>query len=148
MSHPFHSAGCGCAHDTLDQSQLTTLYPSIDLSRLVCYNESQPNQARNILRPWEDRHNPTAHLDSASDDSELLLLVPFTTNVKVRSVTVRSEGERAPDKVRLFVNREDLDLSSVGDTQPAQELNLAADPDARLDYPLKSALHTQQWWWR
>ena len=139
MSHPFHSAGCGCAHDSLDQSQLTTLYPSIDLDRLVCYNESQPNQSRTIIRPWEDRHNPTQHLDSSDDDSELLLLVPFTTNVKVRSVTVRSEGDSAPDRVRLFVNRDDLDLSSVGDTQPAQEINLAADPEARLDYPLKSA---------
>ena len=139
MSHPFHSAGCGCAHDSLDQSQLATLYPSIDLDRLVCYNEAAPNQARTVIRPWEERLNSTQHLDSSDGDSELLLLVPFTTNVKVRSLTLRSEGEAAPDKVRLFVNREDMDLSGVGDAQPAQEINLAADPTAQLDYPLKSA---------
>lgn len=36
-----------------------------------------------------------------------------------------------------YVNRDDLDLSSVGDTAAAQELELADDVDGYLDYPLK-----------
>lgn len=36
-----------------------------------------------------------------------------------------------------FVNRDDLDLSSVHDVSCAQELELAEDPDGFVDYPLK-----------
>ena len=101
MSHPFHSSGCGCAHETLDDAQLTTLYPSIDRERVRCYNESELDQCRLIIRPWEQRRQPDAVLRSHSDDAELLLFLPFTTNVRVRALTLITTGDHAPDKVRM-----------------------------------------------
>lgn len=38
-----------------------------------------------------------------------------------------------------YVNRDDLDLSSVHDTAAAQELELVDDMDGYLDYPLKQS---------
>jgi len=38
-----------------------------------------------------------------------------------------------------FVNRDDLDLSSVHDAAATQELELAEDTEGYLDYPLKAA---------
>ena len=105
MSHPYHSAACGCSHDTLDQSQLSTLYPSIDHHRIVCYNESQPGQARRIIRPWEERKREDV-LISHEGDAELLLLVPFTTTVKVKTVTLITAGDQAPDTVRLSASQQ------------------------------------------
>ena len=137
MSHPFHSAQCGCAHDTLDQAQLTSLYPFIDLARVRCYNESSPGQARRIIRPWEQRLLPSSSLSSHPDDADLLLLLPFITTVTVRSLTLTSHLPNAPSRVRLFINRDDLDLATAADTTATQEFNLAPDPRAELDYPLK-----------
>lgn len=49
----------------------------------------------------------------ASDcDGELLLIVPFTSQVKIRSVTLISRNETSfANVMRLYVNTENVDFS-------------------------------------
>mmetsp|Transcript_139613 Transcript_139613/g.434286 ORF Transcript_139613/g.434286 Transcript_139613/m.434286 type:complete len:206 (+) Transcript_139613:64-681(+) len=135
-----HGAGCGCKHeeDFLGVSQL--LLPWIDVENVVGLNEDTPNTARRVFRPYDMRLDDTLFVESTEDDEELLLLVPLTSPVKVTGITVIG-GDRgsAPSRVRLFINREDLDFSSVGDVEPTQELELAEDFHGAVQHPLRAA---------
>jgi hypothetical protein len=133
MSHPFHSSACGCAADSLVPAQVQTLYPFIDHPNIRCFNECQPNQSKLIIRPYEQRHLPLT-LSSHHDDAELLLHLPFTTTVKVTSLTLITSGPHAPNQLHLYTNRDDLDLSTVHDSPPTQSLPLT---DGEVDYPVK-----------
>jgi len=142
MSHQ-HSANCGCADavKAADAVQ-SSLYPSIDLDRLSVLNAcdecaAEPgNGARRCIKPWDER-NDSRRLLSDEDDGEMLLTIPFVNDVHLRSIAVMAWGDWQPRKIRLFVNRDDLDLSGINDVSPAQELELAPDTGGYIDYPLK-----------
>lgn len=50
-----------------------------------CLNASNGDAAKDVLRPWDQRRNRTPCLESNDDDPELLIRVPFTTDVKART---------------------------------------------------------------
>lgn len=93
--------------------------------------------ARVVFKPWDkrlERGGPT--LRSDDDDPELLLHVPFNGAVKLRAVTVvGGPAGAAPSKLRVFVNRDDLDFSTAADLQPTQEWDLLENVDGLIEYP-------------
>ncbi|KAH0478452.1 MAG: hypothetical protein KVP17_000527 [Porospora cf. gigantea B] len=77
-------------------------------------------------------------LVQSDDDPELLLRIPFNTPVSLHSlVVIGGEGGTAPSCLRVFADRELLDLSTADDETPVQELDLATDFCGTLEYPLK-----------
>ena len=55
-------------------------------------------------------------MQSHHGDPELLMYVPFTCPVKVMSITVIGGGSgTSPNKIRLFKDASNLDLSNVVD---------------------------------
>ena len=138
MSHQ-HSGSCGCAEAAKAADAISTsLFPSIDLSRVRCFNEAEHDMGRHCLKPWDQRNDARRTL-SDPDDGELLLHIPFTSAVHIRSLALMAWGDWRPVRVRLFVNRDDLDLSSAPDAACAQEVQLNDDTEGWLDYPLKQA---------
>ena len=83
--HDCEAASCGEA----------SLYSHINHTGVTCLNAVDTAQAPRILRPWHERRTRDACLESAEDDGELLLHIPFTTDVKVR----RSLGANCPTRV-------------------------------------------------
>jgi hypothetical protein len=66
----------------------------------------------------------------------LILHVPFTSEVKVRSFAIIASGATRPTKCKIFINREDIDFSTASESkQFAQEVTLAPDTDASVEYP-------------
>lgn len=147
--------------DDTNASLGTSLRPSIDFPGVQCLNESRPNSGRDVLKFYEDRLSSAPSLMSQEDpdeDPELLMIVPFTEAVTMKSLCVLSYADAptasnagmptaAPRTLRVYVNRPNLDFDTVRDLKPAQTINLSSashqwsDEHAggTIDYPLRPA---------
>lgn len=66
----------------------------------------------------------------------LYLKVPFTGSVKLQALTlIGGMVQSAPDKLKVFINRDDLDFSMVSDLVPVQEWDLVDNSDGTMEYP-------------
>lgn len=137
MSSPhLHGPGCGCSDEVKEQSVNESLLAVIDRDRIRCLNEKLPGSGRNPFKAWSDRFDSTHVLESDVDD-ELLLFVPFVSTVKLKSIAVLAAGDTTPKLLNVWINRDDLDMSSVNETPPLQTFHLNEDTTAALDYPTK-----------
>jgi hypothetical protein len=152
--HDCEAASCGEA----------SLYSHINHTGVTCLNAVDTSQAPRILRPWHERRACEACLESPEDDAELLLHIPFTTDVKVRrllvtecpykrlliapcfsvvqlrGIMVAGGGDgTSPTVMRAFINRDDIDFGMAADLSPVQEFSLTEDATASLEYATKIA---------
>lgn len=113
MSHR-HSGACGCAEEAKQADALgTSLFASIDQERVWCLNEAEADAGRRCLRQaWHDRNDERARLLSDPDDGEMLLHIPFTAAVHVRSISIMAWGDWRPKKIKLSVHTRRLTISS------------------------------------
>lgn len=94
-------------------------------------------------KSWEERHDRSKYVESDVDE-DMLVWVPLTEVVKIRAICIVGGGEGAqpddaPSKVKIFVNREDLDLDSAKDLPCDQELDLQRGQYADMEHPLKQS---------
>lgn len=134
---------CSHAHDceASDCGTAFSLYKHITLDHVKCFNEETPDTCKGVFRAWQDRlqvlDNP---LRSNEDDPELLLFIPLDGAVKLQGIQViGGSPSTAPSKVKLYTNRDDLDFSAVQSVPPVQELELQADQQGLLEYPVQAA---------
>ncbi|XP_020080239.1 PITH domain-containing protein 1-like isoform X2 [Ananas comosus] len=74
-------------------------------------------------------------LESNEDDPELLVFIPFTCDVKIKSIAVvGGSGGTSPSKMRAFINREGIDFSDAQNMQPVQEWELTENLQGVLEY--------------
>ena len=94
---------------------------------------------RRVFRPWDQRLDPGSGggpLRSDDDDCELLLHVPFAGAVKLRALTViGGPAGASPSRLRVFVNRDDLDFAGAAAMAPTQEWDLLENPHGTVEYP-------------
>lgn len=135
-----HGAGCGCVHEE-DLSQTAVwLLPWIDVDNVTGLNEDEAGTAKRVFRPYDNRLDDTLFVESPEGDPELMVVVPFTSPIKLASVIVIGGDEgTCPSKVRLYVNREGLDFSSVADVEATQELDLIEDFHGAAEIPVRAA---------
>lgn len=102
-----------------------------------CLNEDEEGTCRYIFKPWHRRlEGEGPVLRSDPDDPELLIHVPFTGSVKLQAISVIGGPDgRAPAKLKVFVNRDDLDFSAVADLAPVQEWDLLENQNGVMEYP-------------
>lgn len=102
-----------------------------------CFNEAEQGLCQNIFKPWHrrlDTEGPS--LRSNADDPELLLHVPFTGSVKLQAISViGGTNGGAPAKLKVYVNRDDLDFATAADLAPVQEWDLVENLDGTMEYP-------------
>lgn len=135
-----HGSGCGCKHEEDLTGASKLLLPWIDVENVVGLNEETRNSAKTVFRGYSERLDDTRFVESPEDDDELLILVPLTNPVKVTGITViGGDGGCAPASVRLYINRDDLDFSSVNDVEPTQSLDLVEDFHGAIQHPLRAA---------
>lgn len=81
-----------------------SMYAAIDTSKVRCLNESELGACLHPFKPYSRRREAEPRLDSHDDDPELLLFVPFTRVVKLKSINIigghAGEGT-APTKIKL-----------------------------------------------
>ncbi|XAR69266.1 hypothetical protein NMG60_11000794 [Bertholletia excelsa] len=132
-----------CLHDHScedhDCSSDFSLYKHIDLSKISALNEAVPGSVKSVFKAWEHRLNLSeGFLESNEGDAELLVFIPFTSDVKIKSISVVGGADgTSPSKMRAFINREGIDFSDAQDMQPVQEWDLVENLQGVLEYQTK-----------
>ncbi|EIW84179.1 DUF1000-domain-containing protein [Coniophora puteana RWD-64-598 SS2] len=139
-----HHDGCSHEHhdhdhDSPDAGPKDNLYPYIDRPNVVALNASGNGQ--DVIKPWDERNSDQAFVESDADD-QLIIRIPFTGSVKLRSVLLKAgPGDLIPTKMALFANQPDLDFSDIADKTPAQEFEVAQGKEI-AEYTVKAAKFT------
>lgn len=69
-------------------------------------NLADPVSAPSIIKPWDSRLDESTSVSSLTDD-ELILYIPFTHSLRVRSLLLHPPGPSHPHRagrLRLFIN--------------------------------------------
>ncbi|KAI9711070.1 MAG: hypothetical protein M1812_007264 [Candelaria pacifica] len=135
-----HGAGGHDHSDDLTPALQTLLYQQIDFDGITTLNESAPHFGRAIVKKtWAERHDSSPELESDADE-QLLMYIPFTGSVKLHSVLVRTTpSPTAPQTLKVFANRDDLDFSAASSEQPTQTVHVSQTSEVQ-EIPLKRAL--------
>lgn len=137
----------GHSHDHEHGDDLgLSLRQYIDFTRVSCLNESVQGSGSSIFKLHEDRLSATPSLQSPEGDPELILHIPFTEAVTIQSITIRnastSSETASARRIKLFVDRDDLDFETARELPPHQQLELLPPhhlADGTIDYPVRPA---------
>jgi hypothetical protein len=90
-----------------------------------------------VVRSREDRLSREGEPLRSDDDPELMVHVPFISDVKVRGVMVIGGGSgSAPSRLKCWVNKApgEIDFANANRKTPTQQWDLAEDHDGTLEY--------------
>lgn len=125
-------------HDCADHSCAAhwSLHEHIDLSKVSALNEAVIGSVKSVFKSWDRRLDTSEGLlESIDGDPELLVFIPFTSDVKIKSISiVGGSGGKSPSKMRAFINREGIDFSDAQNMQPVQEWDLTENLQGILEY--------------
>ncbi|KAK7920374.1 hypothetical protein PG985_008396 [Apiospora marii] len=148
MSHQCHDEHdhSGHGHDEHDHSDDITpalqhsLYQHIDFDGVQTLNEETTGSGKAVLKKtWAERLEVEPEVASDADE-QLIVQVPFTGQVKLHSILLRtSPSGSAPRTLKLFINRDDVDFDAAADLPPTQVLELSQTGDVQ-ELPVKRAL--------
>ncbi|CAG8536003.1 11788_t:CDS:2, partial [Funneliformis caledonium] len=101
-----------------------------------CLNEKEPNSGKNVIKPWNERDDTSKYVESDVDE-QLILFIPFTGSVKLKSISIKSgSGNSCPSILKAYINREDVDFDTVEGYTATQEWELVQSPDV-VEYPTR-----------
>ncbi|KAG8813764.1 hypothetical protein FRC20_003405 [Serendipita sp. 405] len=129
--------------DTPSESQAgfgdsTNLFGVVDRDRVHGLNLTVPEDAKELIKSWDMRENTSKFVDSGVDD-QLIINVPFTQNVRVKSVLLKlGRGELSPQRLRLYVNRPSgVGFDEAESIKPHLDIALLQGQDTVSEYPLR-----------
>ncbi|GMK55286.1 hypothetical protein CspeluHIS016_0203420 [Cutaneotrichosporon spelunceum] len=116
-----------------------SLYTVVDTEHVVALNAAGgAEQGRVVIKDWAGREDETIWLESELDDS-LLLHIPFTASVSLRSVTLKAgQAGFRPAEMRVFANAPGLDFSDAESREPTQHFEVV-DVREGAEYQVKAA---------
>ncbi|KAH7116169.1 PITH domain-containing protein [Dendryphion nanum] len=137
-----HAEGHNHVHDHDDDivpALQNILYEQIDFSKLVTLNEEDSNSGRAICqKTWMQRLDPEPELKSSADE-QLLMIVPFTGQVRLHSILIRtSPTPHSPLTLKLFLNPPNLDFDTASESDPTQTLSVSQTSEIQ-EIPVKRA---------
>ncbi|KXJ97171.1 PITH domain-domain-containing protein [Microdochium bolleyi] len=143
--HDEHASHGGHDHEHDHSDDITpalqhSLYQHINFDAVNTMNEEVTGSGRAVVRKtWAERLQEQPELASDADE-QILMTVPFTGQVKLHSILLRtSPSDSAPRTLRVFINRDDLDFDSAEELQPTQEFELSQTSQVQ-ELPVKRAL--------
>ncbi|KAI3327965.1 DUF1000 domain protein [Xylariaceae sp. AK1471] len=148
--HDEHAGHGGHGHDHHDHEHdhsddITpalqhSLYQHIRFDDIITMNEAQTGSGKAIVKKtWSERLQIEPELASDADE-QVLMNVPFTGQVKLHSILLRSSpSASAPRTLKVFINREDLDFESADELSPTQEFELSQTSEIQ-ELPVKRVL--------
>ncbi|KAJ1664004.1 hypothetical protein IW140_004418 [Coemansia sp. RSA 1813] len=134
-----HSHSHDHSHDAeADTGLADSLHRQLNIDEAWCLNEQTPDSIKTIFKPWHERLD-TLRIVRSDADEELLVFVPFTAMIKLRSIYIWGGGSRsAPSEVSVFANRDDLDFDTVGECTPTQKWALIDQAREPVEYPVRA----------
>ncbi|KAI9450140.1 DUF1000-domain-containing protein [Lactarius psammicola] len=145
--HDNHGHNCGeHAHDddhshdhTSNGGPSDNLFAHIDRSNVVALNSVHGGSE--VIKPWDERMDEQVYIESDADD-QLIIRVPFTGSVKLRSLLLKSgPGDQTPAKVALVSvlrNVDNFDFEDAADKEPLQQFDVAIGREVG-EYAVKPA---------
>lgn len=130
----------GHSHDVpLESSPLDSLYTQIDLPNVTALNAEGGGEAgRKVIKNWDMKEDDTIWLESEIDD-ELIVKIPFTSSVSLRSITLKSgPGGHTPREMHLFRDNPGLDFSDASSSSPTQSFDVVPRKEG-VEYQVKAA---------
>eukprot|EP00472_Partenskyella_glossopodia_P001550 CAMPEP_0197532680 /NCGR_PEP_ID=MMETSP1318-20131121/40596_1 /TAXON_ID=552666 /ORGANISM="Partenskyella glossopodia, Strain RCC365" /LENGTH=208 /DNA_ID=CAMNT_0043089319 /DNA_START=1 /DNA_END=627 /DNA_ORIENTATION=+ len=135
-----HFGKCSCSWEAKEQDidRGASLYQFIDKEKVLGLNESKTGSAKNCIKAYDDRLDEKLFVKSSEGDGELIIHIPFTVQVKIKSFSViGGDDGSAPNAVKLWKNRDDIDFDNAEDVKCDQEFNLVYDKDGSVEYPVR-----------
>ncbi|GAA6049627.1 hypothetical protein JCM3770_005042 [Rhodotorula araucariae] len=137
---PQHPPGCSCgdedAHVLLDGT-LNFLYQHIDRDQVVALNAEEGRGGKVVIRPWDQRNQEEEWLESDADE-QLILHIPFTGSVKLRSILIKTgPAGYTPDKMLVFANQL-LDFDEATSQDVTQSFDVAVTKEV-VEYAVRPA---------
>ncbi|KAH9899225.1 DUF1000-domain-containing protein [Cubamyces lactineus] len=119
---------------------LTNLYGSIDKYNVHGLNLAVPEDAQNIIKPWNEREDTSKFAESGVDD-QVIIHIPFNQNVRLRSILLKlGRGEMTPRRLRIYANRTNIvDFSEAEEITPQLNISLLEGETAVHEYQLRAA---------
>ncbi|KAG9221695.1 hypothetical protein CCMSSC00406_0005608 [Pleurotus cornucopiae] len=121
-------------------SDLSNLYSVINRDSVYGLNLSVPEDAKAIIKPWDQREDTSQFIDSGVDD-QVIIHIPFSQNVRIRSMILKiGRGESTPRRLRIYANHPTIvDFADAEETKPQLELSLLEGEVSATEYPLRVA---------
>ncbi|KAK4101451.1 DUF1000-domain-containing protein [Parathielavia hyrcaniae] len=140
-----HSHSGGAGGDEHDHSDDITpalqfsLYQHVNFDEVTALNEAVYGSARAVVRKtWAERL--AAEPEVRSDvDEQVIVNVPFTGQVKLHSILLRtSDSDSAPKTMKVIINRDDVDFGVAEETSGTQEFELSRTAEVQ-ELPVRRA---------
>ncbi|KAK0674717.1 PITH domain-containing protein [Cercophora samala] len=127
--HSHGGGGGGGEHDHSDDitpALQFSLYQHIDFDGVATLNERVYGSGREVLRKtWAERMRVEPEVESEADE-QLLVNIPFTGQVKLHSILLRtSDSDSAPKTLKVIINRDDVDFDVAESAPATQEFELS-----------------------
>lgn len=121
-------------------SNVDSLYGVIDRDNVHGLNLTVPEDAKETIKPWDERESTEKFAESNVDD-QLVVHIPFAQNVRIKSVLLKlGRGDVTPRRLRIYANRANIiDFSEVDDVQPSLNISLLEGETSVTEYPLRMA---------
>ncbi|KAF9653487.1 DUF1000-domain-containing protein [Thelephora ganbajun] len=120
-------------------SETGNLYGVIDKYNVHGLNLTVPEDAKAIIKPWDEREDTTRYADSNVDD-QVVIHIPFAQNVRLRSISLKlGRGELAPRHLRIYANHTTIvDFEDAEVTKPQLNVTLQEGEVGVIEYPLNT----------
>ena len=137
MNNTIHDPNCTCNECILKMDQIIVdLKNSINITEVYALNESKTQSCQKIFKDKSDMLDKKDFCESNDDDPELLINIPFYTQVAIKSMTlIGGEDGTAPSKVKMYVNATNPDFDLL-EGKPTHEIDTIENPDGSLVYNL------------
>jgi len=120
-------------------SEMSSLYGVVDKLNVHGLNLTVPEDAKAIIKPWDEREDTTKYAESNVDD-QVVVHIPFTQNVRLRSISLKlGRGELTPRHLRIYVNHTTIvDFEDAEVTKPQLNVTLQEGEVGVVEYPLNT----------
>ncbi|KAF8870178.1 DUF1000-domain-containing protein [Infundibulicybe gibba] len=125
---------------SLAGTDIANLFGIIDRDKVHGLNLSVPEDAKAIIKPWNERDDNSKFADSGVDD-QMIIHVPFTQNVRIKSIILKlGRGEVTPRHLRIYANHPTIvDFANAETTNPQLDISLLEGETSVVEYPLRVA---------
>ncbi|THU84348.1 DUF1000-domain-containing protein [Dendrothele bispora CBS 962.96] len=133
------SSGNSVAADSLG-SETSNLYRVIDRDNVHGLNLTVPEDAKEVIKPWDQREETSKYAESGVDD-QIIIHVPFAQNVRLKSVLLKlGRGDASPQHLRIYANHPNIvDFTEAESTKPQLDISLLEGEARVIEYPLRVA---------
>ncbi|KAI0322840.1 DUF1000-domain-containing protein [Amylostereum chailletii] len=116
------------------------MFSAIDRVNVHGLNLTVPEDAKETVKPWDERESTDKFADSNVDD-QMIIHIPFTQNVRLRSILVKTgRGEVTPRRLRIYANNANIvDFTEADDSRPSLDIALQESDTSVVEYPLRVA---------